>query len=229
MTEKPEDVIEVAREHFEYFLGEAQQTARAYQTLYELFEHEPEISIPLLNKLAPSLFHQVFCVLCERVYLGIAKITDPAEARIRGVRYRNLSAAGVIAAFDDAGFDTGKLSRHHDAMAAFGKTYELKNLRNKHLAHLDAEVVLNAKGLKQPPFRDLGKFFVPLQEFIEEGSALLDCEFTHEVFILTKTGYGDKLFDWLHTLGFDETPNSARKRLNKNSLPPCYRGLKKLR
>ncbi|WP_132542077.1 hypothetical protein [Rhodovulum euryhalinum] len=228
MTDGPDNALNVATRHFDYFWGECQRLGRVYWTLHELYFGEPETSVPLLNKLAPGLFSEMLEVYSERLHLGIARLTDGKEARTKSGPRRNLSAHGVVAAFQDAGLPAEVEGHLADMLSRFRKDQDLEILRHWHIAHLDAEVIINGQPLSVPSLNSLNDFFVVLQQFIETASESLGRPVTEAVFLVNVTGYSERLLIWLDALDFANASDEAIRFMNRNTLPPCFRPSRKI-
>jgi len=228
VTDGPENALDEAKKHFDYFLGECQRLGRVYWTLHELYFGDPETSVPLLNKLAPGLFAEMLEVYSERLHLGISRLTDRKEAHTRSGSRRNLSADGVVAAFQDAGLPAEAEAHLTDMLLLFRTDNGLEMLRNWHIAHLDAEVIVSGQSLAAPQIDALNDFFVVLQQFVETASETLGRPGTEPVFLVTVRGYGEMLFNWLDALDFVNAPDEAIRYMNRNTLPQCFRPGRKI-
>lgn len=122
--------------------------------------------IPILNKTAPRLFLRIQYALRDSVFLGMARIADPAASRVNGEIRKNISIAGIRDDLKSEGYDDRRVSA---ALANLKKTAErILYYRSKCIAHLDDEVIRNGNSLVPKGGFPLDKYITQSQIFLDE-------------------------------------------------------------
>ncbi len=147
----------------ELFLGFREQCIwlrccyNTYSALYESGERTKEV----LQASAPIFFRDLNEILIEYVLLQICKIMDPAEIAGR----KNLTFEHVNTALQDNHLMTDEIARFSCGLSRYRKL--VKDGRNRLIAHLDKESVLNGLPIGEHPEEEVTAFFESLQGYVD--------------------------------------------------------------
>ena len=131
-----------------------------YNTYSALYESGDDTK-KLLMDTAKIFFGDLNTILTEYVLLQVCKITDPAENLGR----KNLTVARVNAGLQDAGKMTDEIVRLTEGLLCYRKL--VKDSRNKVIAHVDEETVLNGFPVGEHAQEEVSAFFENLQGYVD--------------------------------------------------------------
>jgi hypothetical protein len=175
---------------FEKFRNRCVELQICYSMYRHLFEADEDVS-DILRRTAMVFFHDLNRILIEQIYLHISRITDPARSGKR----ENLSVANINEMLERAGLMTGNVDHLSKQLMRYRDI--IKEVRNKIIAHLDKQTVVNNLKIGVHAAEEVTAFFENLYEYCDEvglatGKGPLDFR--------TVAGPGDVL-DLINALG----------------------------
>jgi hypothetical protein len=123
----PEEVPEKIRDYLGILTGEAQDLRCAWG-IFKDFSLDAEENIALANRTSPKFFRRIQCILFEHLIISVARFSDP---QMQG-KNRNLT-------FSDL-FENDKVPQIETLKE---KAKNIRDIRNKIIAHLDLDCGLN--------------------------------------------------------------------------------------
>jgi AbiU2 len=137
-----------------------------FRTCWDTFQHlygSGDGVRTILGKSAIHFFVDLQFILQEYTWLQAAKLADPARTKGR----ENLTIAYLHEAMAAAGIAvSAEAKRHADAIYRYLDL--LKPTRNRYLAHLDKDTVLNGQELGGHTEQQMYAFVVSLQAYCDE-------------------------------------------------------------
>lgn len=128
---------------------------------YHIFEAGEEVS-DILRRTAVLFFHDLNGILIEQIYLHIGRITDPAK----NGKHENLSVENLNKMLRVAGLMTVEIDRLSKQLMHYRSL--INEARNKVIAHLDKETVVNDVQLGGHAPEEVTAFFENLQNYCDE-------------------------------------------------------------
>lgn len=141
----------------EFFIKHCLETLliyRHYQILLGTESHHE-----LLHSIAPIFFNDLNSMMKKHIILQVCQITDPEKTWDKN----NLTIEFLVNRSD------GALRKNLEPIAQriHNFTKKIKPARNKIIAHLDRDTILNGKYLGAANQNDWDKFWVDLEEFMK--------------------------------------------------------------
>ena len=147
----------VLSKDIEFFIDHCLTTLSIYRHFQILFgtksHHE------LLHSIAPIFFNDLNLMMRKHIILQVCQITDPEKIGNK----KNLTIDYLVNYSDEA------LRKNLEPIAKeiHNFTKKIKSARNKIIAHLDRDTILNGKYLGAANQNDWDKFWVDLEEFMK--------------------------------------------------------------
>jgi hypothetical protein len=135
-----------------------------YNTYKALYESGQEI-LDAISETAPIFFYDLNIILTDYVILQICKITDPPETIIKKCRRPNLTVQYLNHLLEGGDLLTNEIRRYSENLHTYRE--KVKAARNRLIAHLDANAVMNGKPIGEHEKEDVEKFFDSLQEYAD--------------------------------------------------------------
>lgn len=137
-----------------------------YNTYTTLYESGSDV-LQTLSKTASIFFHDFNMILIDYCILLICRITDPAKSFGRD----NLTVQHLNSLLRERGVFNDEICRYSKDLHAYRE--KVKPVRDRLIAHRDADSVMNGKPLGNHEKEDVEKFFDSLQEYADAvGNAI---------------------------------------------------------
>lgn len=152
----------VIKKVIEQFCNQCYTIRALYKEYIFLYESDNKERLDLLDKTARDFFHNLRCILIDRIFLGICKITDRAGSGERS----NLTIEYILKEIkQDAKKNLG-LDELSNEIHKF-REY-IVDARHKIIVHSDIETIKSNKTLGVFSKSDNDKFWENLQEFVNK-------------------------------------------------------------
>lgn len=195
--------MEELRKSFKYFAAACRRLANTYITIRELRLDNQSETIPLMNRVAPRFFAELLDTYEDALFLGMARLSERAATKIAGQKEPNLSIARICELLSKEGLLSAEISALQDQLK-IGNYSNIKRLRDKHIAHLNATVIEMEEKIDVPSWSEIREYFVRLEAFVAEASRSIDPD--NPVLLLAgRSNHVPRLLRHLERITVDET------------------------
>ncbi len=121
--------------HTKFLLDDLSKDVTLYSEIYG-----PQESVDILNEFNGFVFGRLQFCLSERMFMAFARLMDPADTKIKGGKYENLSLKNLIQKYQLE--KDPSLSKTYKKIDTIYKATNISDYRNKKLGHNDKNVKL---------------------------------------------------------------------------------------